>query len=1094
MTDNANYQKLMAVLSELFQLDQADLDFGIYRIMNAKRDEIIRFLDEDLMPQIKAELSQFESSETAINRKKLEETLQNLNRLKVENPESNSVVKELRAELADAVDVEALENEIFSDLTNFFRRYYKDGDFISLRRYKKDVYAVPYEGEEVKLYWANHDQYYIKTGEYFRDYAFRVDNGKKTVRFKLIDADTEKDNVKAASGKERRFILAENDPVSETDGELTICFAYRPDDAKRTQTELNAEASAAILKILAGKDWMTLEKQDWRRELAAKEATDKNKERTLLDRRLTDYTARNTFDYFIHKDLGGFLRRELDFYIKNEIMHLDDIQDEEEPKVEAYLGKIKALRKIARKIIQFLEQLENFQKKLWLKKKFVVETNYCVTLDRVPPQLYPEIAANDAQREEWVRLFAIDEIKKDIATPGFTKPLTEGFLKANPYLVLDTKFFSEAFKLKLLATFDDLDEQCDGLLIHSENFQALNLLQDRYREQVKCIYIDPPYNTGDGDFPYKDNYKSSSWLSMMSDRLFLIHSMLTKNGLFIAHIDEHENHSLEILVGQVFGASSNIGPMIWDKRNPKGDARGIATQHEYLTWVIKDASILAQVESRLKRPKENASKILDKAAELIRKNGSVNQTVRAAFREWLRDQSFSGGELAYNQIDDNGEVYRLVSMAWPNKNKAPDEYFQPLIHPKTSRPCPIPERGWRNPPATMEALLSAGLILFGQDETTQPTRKYILRENLYENVPSLYYFGGSDDDLQKHLGFFFPNPKPTRLAQYVETIAVQKNELTLDYFAGSGTTGHAVINLNREDGGKRKYILVEMGEHFDTVLKPRIQKVIYSKDWKDGKPVSREGSSHLFKYIRLESYEDTLNNLVLARNKIQADMLAKAKDFRESYMLGYMLDVETRGSDSLLNLDRFADPFSYTLKIATGSAGETKETAIDLVETFNYLIGLTVEKVSERESFIASFNTTKENENKAAVTIEGWKEEKNSHYEIFVKNAGTFKRKAESPWNFQYVEGYCWSKQRAKEKVLVVWRNLTGDIEKDNLMLDCWLKRKQIKTTERVGIDYDIIYVNGDNNLENLRRADETWKVRLIEEEFKRLMFEGKDV
>jgi adenine-specific DNA-methyltransferase len=270
--------------------------------------------------------------------------------------------------------------------------------------------------------------------------------------------------------------------------------------------------------------------------------------------------------------------------------------------------------------------------------------------------------------------------------------------------------------------------------------------------------------------------------------------------------------------------------------------------------------------------------------------------------------------------------------------------------------------------------------------------------------------------------------------------------------------------------------------------------VIYSKDWKDGKPVSREGSSHLFKYIRLESYEDTLNNLVLARNKIQADMLAKAKDFRESYMLGYMLDVETRGSDSLLNLDRFADPFSYTLKIATGSAGETKETAIDLVETFNYLIGLTVEKVSERESFIASFNTTKENENKAAVTIEGWKEEKNSHYEIFVKNAGTFKRKAESPWNFQYVEGYCWSKQRAKEKVLVVWRNLTGDIEKDNLMLDCWLKRKQIKTTERVGIDYDIIYVNGDNNLENLRRADETWKVRLIEEEFKRLMFEGKDV
>jgi len=163
-------------------------------------------------------------------------------------------------------------------------------------------------------------------------------------------------------------------------------------------------------------------------------------------------------------------------------MRLDDIEEESAPRVEQYLSKIKVIRRIAYKIIDFLAQIENFQKKLWLKKKFVVETNYCVTLDRVPDELYPEIAANDAQREEWVRLFAIDEIKEkkgqlrlDEDTPvAYSEPLTVEFLNANPFLVLDTRFFDEEFKAKLLASIEDIDEQCDGLLIHSENFQVLN--------------------------------------------------------------------------------------------------------------------------------------------------------------------------------------------------------------------------------------------------------------------------------------------------------------------------------------------------------------------------------------------------------------------------------------------------------------------------------------------------------------------------------------------------------------------------------------------------------------------------------------------
>src|SRR5690606_31874416 len=302
-------------------------------------------------------------------------------------------------------------------------------------------------------------------------------------------------------------------------------------------SDLNAEAEAAILAL----DDPAL--ADWIKALGGQHvrADGTVSENTRLRVHLDRYTARNTFDYFIHKDLGGFLRRELDFYIKNEVMHLDDVENETAPRVEQYLSKIKVIRRIAHKIIDFLAQLEDFQKKLWLKKKFVVETSYCIRLGVIPEEFYPEIAANDAQREEWVRLCAIDEIKGDLTTPGYGVPLTVDFLKAHPTLMVDTRHFDANFALRLLEQIEMRDGQLDGLLVHSENFQALGLMSTRYREQVKCIYIDPPYNKGgDHDFAYKDNYRHSSWLSMMVDRLMLASKTLRVDGMLFSSIDDHE--------------------------------------------------------------------------------------------------------------------------------------------------------------------------------------------------------------------------------------------------------------------------------------------------------------------------------------------------------------------------------------------------------------------------------------------------------------------------------------------------------------------------------------------------------------------------
>ncbi len=207
-----------------------------------------------------------------------------------------------------------------------------------------------------------------------------------------------------------------------------------------------------------------------------------------------------------------------------------------------------------------------------------------------------------------------------------------------------------------------------------------------------------------------------------------------------------------------------------------------------------------------------------------------------------------------------------------------------------------------------------------------------------------------------------------------------EQDTTLDFFAGSGTTGHAVIDLNREDGGRRKYILVEMGEYFETVLKPRILKVIYSKDWRDGRPVSREGVSHALKYMKLESYEDTLDNIAFTHEREGETALDL---YGDDYLLRYMLDFETRGSATLLNVEKMSAPFRYRLNVRED--GESRSLPVDLPETFAYLLGM---RVAGRKAYrdgdrryLLYRGSTREREDVAVIwrDTEGWGRE---DYEI----------------------------------------------------------------------------------------------------------------
>lgn len=1040
----SKYDDLVRKLKEIFQIDRPELDFGVYRILNARVGEINDYLENGL----KAKVAESLAASGAGNLEALQKELKDKEtqyRADGMDPDTVPKVKELRQKIADLGSGGAEhENAVFTHLLTFFSRYYDKGDFISQRRYKGDTYAIPYAGEEVVLHWANKDQYYTKSGENFSNYGFKLDDGR-TVKFRLVAADTAKDNRKD-NDKERLFVLIDRHtrtlldengdeyeqeylPIEEVGNELVIRFDYKAMPKGSRQDVLVSKAVDAILADPAVQArWL---------DLGRREPTEKNPQRTLLEKCLTSYTTKNSADYFIHKDLGGFLRRELDFYIKNELMHLDDVQSAEKfSDIEKSLRLIQTLRAIALDLITFLAQLEDFQKKLWLKKKFVVSTNYCVTLDRIPETLYPAIAANVKQWEQWGELGMIDGGFADLF--GNAEAGSLDYLKENLFLMVDTSLYGADFKYELLSTIDNLDEKLDGVLISSDNFQALNLMSERYKDKVDTIYIDPPYNTDASAICYKNGYKSSSWSSLMYDRLNLSRSLLTNSGVLVAAIDDAQQRELSFILSNVF--DDHLLGTFCVRSNPSGrpTQTGYAVSHEYLIMAGQSEK---SVISRLPPTAEQMSRF--------------NQSDDVGAFEWrnLRREGSNSDRSArralYYPIYIHGQEIRTPKMIWDSD----DESWIVQESPKDGEQVVFPDnedgiqKTWRWEWKTVDK--SKSLLAVRKDRSGKDYVYYKRRPNEDGVVSVSSWFDAKHSStehgtaLLKNLFGTSPFSYPKSIHAVVDSVyiagASKPNAIVLDYFGGSATTGHAVISLNRKDKGHRKYIIVEQGEYFETVTKPRIQKVVFSADWKDGKAITPEtGTSHAFKFIKLESYEDTLNNLHLTRSQAQQNLLeSMPSEAKEDYLLRYMLDVESRGS--LLSVDQFKKPFDCKLKVSVDSAGAYEERIIDLVETFNYLIGLRAKHVDMQidRGFVA-------------------------------------------------VTGVLPS----DEKALVLWR----DVEKlsyDELNRLC--DKLAINPADS---EFDVVYINGDHNIPAVFTSTEaeggitkTLKIRQIEPEFMSRMF-----
>jgi len=1118
---NEKKQRLLALLREMFQLDQPDLDFGLYRIMHAKRGQVEAFLEtefDQLIDKVFADRGARHEEEA---KKEYEAARQQAIEFGAPDPDAAPKVQQARARYEVVRLTGGEDAEIYDHLHRFFSRYYDQGDFMSLRRYGKgaaggaETYAVPYDGSEVVLHWANKDQYYIKTTENFAEFSFdprkALQKDERGISRSLFDDDASKvgaggtalkvhfriveasegahNNVKASDKDERYFILDAEAPLAWDGNELVVRINYRTDPEKtgqkgKWQDKRNEQLVQTVLDALKGlKDGgnaLAGLANEYYEVLAREVSKGKDKKQPLLARYVSQYTASNTMDYFIHKDLGGFLRRELDFYLKNEVLKLDDFMGGEDADVQAGLTdarmkamkeameKAQAIRLLSQRLIDFLAQLEDFQKKLWLKKKFVVETHYCITLDRIPEKFYPEIAANERQREEWVRLFAIDEIKGDTTSPAYTAPLTVEFLKANTGLVVDTRCLGEKLAASILEEIDGLDEQCIGVMVQSENYGALRLMEDTLNKSVDCTYIDPPYNTGNDGFKYKDAYQHSSWLALMNMRMQLAKRLSKPTGATFVSIGNEEVASLKLLMDSIYGESKDNNVIHWKKnQKPQNASKTMSESAEYILVYFNDIPI------KLVRPMFGTRSD---------EGGSFKPTPLFTFdgRE-RRIQTIPKGTPVECDEWNAGKIYGAR-----NKLAYIEVLDEPIIVDGTLQNDVRVRGEWRKTESN------------GQYQQVVKEQRLFINSNGFPNEKSyrdedsrnvhtnLWLEAGYNELGKATLDALFGEldlmsyPKPVELCAEILRAIDNKDAVILDFFSGSGTTGHAAISLNKADNGNRKFLLVEVGDHFQSVLLPRMKKVLYSADWEAGRPISRIGLSGAIRYFFLESYEDSLNNLAL-NPIVEAAAKSNGAAVRRDYLLRYMLDVETQGSQSLLNVAQFRDPTAYQLEIKKPGSDEREKRNVDLVETFNWLIGLHVDKLHAGRRFTATF---------ARVPDPLLPEDANTRLQV-----ETLTEAADGAWWFRPVEGYVRTKpddDRHRQSVLVLWRTLTDDPEQDAAALEAFLSQQmKFDPTRREDKTlYDIIYINGTHNLPNLGKYGE---VRLLEEEFHRRMWAGEE-
>ena len=491
--------------------------------------------------------------------------------------------------LKDEIDNEEIisgpfKEEFFDKLYYFFNSYFSESGsiYFTKTRYGDKKYEMVYEpNKDVALFWKTNMLYYIKTDVMYNDVDIKVHSEKNDTYFEI------KFNTSGLKNKQ-------NNEIQEL--EFKFDKKITKEDDKDTGNLLY------LINVLAKEKDNKIKKQkvdkenenDERNEDNEEIKEDKNKSKNITyiqqiskDSGIDDEDAvadainqflrQSKIDFFINKNAEKFLKEQLNLYIHQILI------DEKNEFEEKRLNQLKIFKKFANKIIEFIAQFENELVKMWNKPKFVLNSNYVISVDKISNKIIEKIEkATEGlkeQKKEWVKLGIVDNKFK------FDK---DG-RKEHPHLPIDTKYFKE-LELDIIGQFDNLDEALDGRLIHSENYQALNTMKDRYSNQVQCIYIDPPFNTGK-DFKYIDAYQDSTWLSIMFDRIKISYELLKNSGNYYLHLDRYANYYGRLILDDVFGKENFANEIVWRM----GWVSGLKTQgsafvrnHDTIFYYIKN--------------------------------------------------------------------------------------------------------------------------------------------------------------------------------------------------------------------------------------------------------------------------------------------------------------------------------------------------------------------------------------------------------------------------------------------------------------------------------------------------------------------------
>ena len=954
----SSLQKLQHLLRRLFRLgnpddaeNSGDLDFGIYRVAKLKEKRLSAYVDEQLPKKIgvlleKASRNVEEGASSALNqaRQRVIEALSskaldsddNLADPAFAETPAGAHYERVRAAAAGvrpvAVDIEEMREEIHDHLANFFARYEcGGGDIVPQRRHSvRNRYALPHNGEEVLLHWANRDQYYIKTAALHSSIAFKADG--KRFRFQISEAtDIPRDN-----NKDGRFLLPQiAKAAKDENGDIVVPFVFRA----LSKAEQNRRAEAAngesgngskvqrgiLAEALADLEKAAEKNPDLRPMLQPHMA---QREKSVFAVHAARFVRRNNEDFFIHRNLRKFLSEELDFYLKNETLNADELAGLDGFAIAARLTIFRAVREIAADIIDALAEWENLQKALWEKKKFVLQTEYCATLGHIPNAkksgVLDAIAKCDKQWAEWKTLGVKGETALFSPRGGAAKRMK--FLDNNPSLPVDTANFPPKFKERLLAQFSDIDDATDGVLIHGENWQALNLIQEMYRGRVKCVYIDPPYNTGPSEILYKNDFKHSCWLSLMENRIVASLPMLDESGVYVVAIDENEQEILGMLLSGLFPERRKTCVTV--VHNPSGQqSDNFSLCHENAYFVYPSGGRFIGMKTR-----DTAGADIRPLRDVSTGDHLREDAANCFYPIFVKDGEIVGfGDVCDDSFHPDGANV-----------KREDGVIE--VYPIDAQNT---ERKWvfaRKKVETIRGELTAQRNKNRGIWDVIRTKTVFNHKTVWDDKK--YSANSYGSKLLGDMGigeFGFPKSVHTVADCVDAALCGDKDAHVADYFAGSGTTAHAVVNLNREDGGRRKFILAEMGDYFNTVLLPRVKKITYAPGWKDGEaahPAARkdfERGPRLVKYHRIESYEDTLANIRFEPNGLGLG------DFRPRYEL----DFESRGCPARLLEEGLDSPFRYGLELTLGNGenGErTRTETADLAETFSYLSGFRVRR------------------------------------------------------------------------------------------------------------------------------------------------------